>query len=197
LDCWWAVSYNDGSSSYDLSGRGDNSATSLSLYGTWQGEKGHYLDLLLKESSIRNDYTVYNDFGHKLKGNYKTWGTSLSAEYGRNIQSANGIYFDPSIMLTLGRIQGSDYSAASDFLDSKGSAKDMAVSQDGFNSAIGRISIGIGQKTKTRTLFSLNWLWHMNLPVTLQLIMQLTGNQQEIRKLNLVTRGVKCNWVAV
>ena len=29
-----AVSYNDGSSSYDLSGRGDNSATSLSLYGT-------------------------------------------------------------------------------------------------------------------------------------------------------------------
>ena len=149
-----AVSYNDGSSSYDLSGRGDNSATSLSLYGTWQGEKGHYLDLLLKGSSIRNDYTVYNDFGHKLKGNYKTWGTSLSAEYGRNIQSANGIYFDPSIMLTLGRIQGSDYSAASDFLDSKGSAKDMAVSQDGFNSAIGRISIGIGQKTKTRTLFA-------------------------------------------
>jgi len=149
-----AVSYNDGSSSYDLGGRGDNSATSLSLYGTWQGKNGHYLDLLLKGSAIRNDYTVYNDFGHKLKGNYKTWGTSVSAEYGRHIQTKNGYYFDPGVMMTLGRVQGKDYKAHSDFLDAQGQAKDLDVSQDGFNSAVGRISIGVGQKTKTRTLFA-------------------------------------------
>ena len=149
-----AVSYSDGSSSYDLGGNGDNSATSLSLYGTWQGKQGHYLDLLLKGSSIRNDYTVYNDFGHKLKGDYKTWGTSVSAEYGRHIETGNGFYVDPGVMFTLGRVQGKDYNAQSDFLDSKGIAKDMFVSQDGFNSAIGRLSLGIGQKTDTSNIFA-------------------------------------------
>ncbi|CQR74496.1 hypothetical protein [Sporomusa ovata] len=149
-----AVSYNDGSSRYLLGGKGDNSATSLSLYGTWQGSHGHYLDLLLKGSSLRNDYTVYNDFEHKLAGDYKTWGTSVSAEYGRHIEAGNGVYFDPGVKLTLGRIQGKEYNAHSDFLDSHGLAKDMFVSQDGFNSVIGKLSIGIGQKTKSSNIFA-------------------------------------------
>ncbi|TWH49254.1 autotransporter outer membrane beta-barrel domain-containing protein [Sporomusa sp. KB1] len=149
-----AVSYNDGSSNYSLGGEGDNSATSLSLYGTWQGSRGHYLDVQVKGSSLKNDYTVYNDFGHKLDGDYKTWGVSVSAEYGRHIEAGNGVYFDPGVKLTLGRIQGKDYKAHSDFLDSQGLARDMSVSQDGFNSAIGKLSVGIGQKTKTGNIFA-------------------------------------------
>lgn len=45
-------------------------------------EVGQYLDLVLKENKLNNNYTVYNDMGHKLTGDYDAWGTSLSAEYG-------------------------------------------------------------------------------------------------------------------
>ena len=39
---------------------------------------------LVPEMCIRDsDYTVYNEMHHKLDGNYKTWGLSFSAEYGK------------------------------------------------------------------------------------------------------------------
>ena len=103
-------------------------------------------------SRLDNDYTVYNDMGHKLEGDYDTWGLSLSAEYGRRMQMQNGFYIDPSVQFTVGRVAGADYSAASDFLDSKGLKKDMYVSQDAFTSAIGRIGLGMG-KTTDKAMF--------------------------------------------
>ena len=147
-----AVSYNKGKNTYEMGGHGDGKAVSLSVYGSWNSDKGHYADVIVKGGKLDNDYTVYNDMGHKLEGDYDTWGLSLSAEYGRRMQMQNGFYIDPSVQFTVGRIAGSDYSAASDFLDSKGLKKDMYVSQDAFTSAIGRIGLGMG-KTTDKAMF--------------------------------------------
>ena len=147
-----AVSYNKGKNTYEMGGHGDGKAVSLSVYGSWNGDKGHYADVIVKGGKLDNDYTVYNDMGHKLEGDYDTWGLSLSAEYGRRMQMQNGFYIDPSVQFTIGRVAGADYSAASDFLDSKGLKKDMYVSQDAFTSAIGRIGLGIG-KTNDKSMF--------------------------------------------
>ncbi|WP_455264916.1 hypothetical protein [Phascolarctobacterium sp.] len=147
-----AVSYNKGKNTYEMGGHGDGKAVSLSVYGSWNGDKGHYADVIVKGGKLDNDYTVYNDMGHKLEGDYDTWGLSLSAEYGRRMQMQNGFYVDPSVQFTVGRVAGADYSAASDFLDSKGLKKDMYVSQDAFTSAIGRIGLGIG-KTTDKSMF--------------------------------------------
>ena len=147
-----AVSYNKGKNTYEMGGHGDGKAVSLSVYGSWNGDKGHYADVIVKGGKLDNDYTVYNDMGHKLEGDYDTWGLSLSAEYGRRMQMQNGFYIDPSVQFTVGRVAGADYSAASDFLDSKGLKKDMYVSQDAFTSAIGRIGLGIG-KTNDKSMF--------------------------------------------
>ena len=147
-----AVSYNKGKNTYEMGGHGDGKAVSLSVYGSWNSDKGHYADVIVKGGKLDNDYTVYNDMGHKLEGNYDTWGLSLSAEYGRRMQMQNGFYIDPSVQFTVGRIAGADYSAASDFLDSKGLKKDMYVSQDAFTSAIGRIGLGMG-KTTDKAMF--------------------------------------------
>ena len=43
-----AVSHNDGQTTY-THGDGENRSTSLSLYGTWLGDKGHYADIVLKQ----------------------------------------------------------------------------------------------------------------------------------------------------
>ena len=147
-----AVSYNKGKNTYEMGGHGDGKAVSLSVYGSWNSDKGHYADVIVKGGKLDNDYTVYNDMGHKLEGDYDTWGLSLSAEYGRRMQMQNGFYIDPSVQFTVGRIAGVDYSAASDFLDSKGLKKDMYVSQDAFTSAIGRIGLGMG-KTTDKAMF--------------------------------------------
>ena len=147
-----AVSYNKGKNTYEMGGHGDGKAVSLAVYGSWNSDKGHYADVIVKGGKLDNDYTVYNDMGHKLEGDYDTWGLSLSAEYGRRMQMQNGFYIDPSVQITVGRVAGADYSAASDFLDSKGLKKDMYVSQDAFTSAIGRISLGMG-KTTDKAMF--------------------------------------------
>ena len=147
-----AVSYNKGKNTYEMGGHGDGKAVSLAVYGSWNSDKGHYADVIVKGGKLDNDYTVYNDMGHKLEGDYDTWGLSLSAEYGRRMQMQNGFYIDPSVQFTVGRVAGADYSAASDFLDSKALKKDMYVSQDAFTSAIGRIGLGMG-KTTDKAMF--------------------------------------------
>ncbi len=147
-----AVSYNDGNATYGT-GRGDLSAYSAGIYGTWKSEDGQYVDIIAKYSKLDNDYEVFNDSGHKLSGDYKTWGTSISAEYGKRFENDNGFYFDPSVELTLGRINGKDYNAHSDYLDSVGVKKDMQVEQDAFNTLVGRVGFRLGQKLDNASYF--------------------------------------------
>ena len=142
-----AVSHNDGNSTYDLGGKGDMTVTSLSVYGTKDYEDGRYLGLIVKGSSLKNEYEVFNNDGYKLEGDFKTWGTSISAEYGKRIEKANGFYFDPSVELTIGHVQGKSYTAHSDLLKAYYNQDcTMQVEQDSYNSVVGRIGFGIGQK---------------------------------------------------
>ncbi len=147
-----ALSYDDGSSSYGT-GHADLKNTSLGLYGTWTGEDGQYLDLIAKCSRLENEYDVRNLYGHKLAGDYKTWGASLSAEYGKRFEMDKGFYVDPSVELTLGRVAGKDYTAASDYLDAFGKNKSLAVEQDAFTSLIGRVGVRLGQKLDNASYF--------------------------------------------
>lgn len=155
-----AVSHNDGDSDYILGGSGDNTATSLSLYGSWQGDKGHYTDIVLKGGQIKNDFTVYNEMGHKVAGDYKTNGLSVSAEYGRRIEYRNGLYVEPQVQLSWGRLQGKDYTATSDVKDAAGNYRTMNISQDGFTSLVGRIGVGVGRMTDKSSIYAKAFLAH-------------------------------------
>lgn len=147
-----AVSYNDGSATYG-SGRGDLSTYSAGIYGTWKSEDGQYVDIIAKYSKLDNEFKVFNDSGHKMNGDYKTWGTSISAEYGKRFEKENGFYFDPSVELTLGRINGKNYNAHSDFMTSVGVMKDLQVEQDSFNTLVGRVGFRLGQKLDNASYF--------------------------------------------
>ena len=102
-----AISHNDGKTTYD-SGKGENKSTSLSLYGTWLGDRGHYTDIVLKQGRLSNEYDNYAAAGH-THGDYDAWGTSLSGEYGMKVGLDNGWYVTPQAQLTLMRIGGEDY----------------------------------------------------------------------------------------
>ena len=149
-----AVSHNEGDSRYDRGGEGEMTVTSLSVYGNKDYGDGRYLGLILKGSQLKNEYEVFNNDGYKLEGDFKTWGTSISAEYGKRIEKGNGFYFDPSVELTIGHVQGKDYTATSDLLADYGKTATMQVEQDDFNSIIGRVGFGIGQRTDKASYYA-------------------------------------------
>ena len=133
-----AISHNKGKTTY-ANGKGDNRSTSLSLYGTWLGEKGHYADIVLKEGRLNNNYDIYTDAGY-THGNYGTWGTSISGEYGMKLTLDDGWYVTPLAKLTFMRIGGNDYTTSNG----------IEVSQDSLYSTVGRIGFELGRKVADR-----------------------------------------------
>lgn len=129
-----AVSHNDGQTTY-THGDGENRSTSLSLYGTWLGDKGHYADIVLKQGRLSNDFDIYTEAGH-TSGDYDAWGTSLSGEYGMKVDLDGGWYVTPQAQLTLMRIGGEDY------ITNNG----IKVNQDSLESAVGRVGFEVGKR---------------------------------------------------
>lgn len=129
-----AVSHNDGQITY-THGDGENRSTSLSLYGTWLGDKGHYADIVLKQGRLSNDFDIYTEAGH-TSGDYDAWGTSLSGEYGMKVDLDGGWYVTPQAQLTLMRIGGEDYTTNNG----------IKVNQDSLESAVGRVGFEVGKR---------------------------------------------------
>lgn len=129
-----AVSHNDGQTTY-THGDGENRSTSLSLYGTWLGDKGHYADIVLKQGRLSNDFDIYTEAGH-TSGDYDAWGTSLSGEYGMKVNLDGGWYVTPQAQFTLMRIGGEDYTTNNG----------IKVNQDSLESAVGRVGFEVGKR---------------------------------------------------
>ena len=134
-----ALSYTDGSSSYDR-GSGDNHSKSISFYSTDQYAKGHYLDLVFKISNMDNDFKVFDTAGEKITGELDNTGVSISAEYGRKNNLSNGWYIEPQAQLTLGYMGGASYETSNN----------INVEQSGITSAVGRIGFNIGRQVGER-----------------------------------------------
>ena len=129
-----AISRNSGKTTYgDATAK--NRSLALTLYGTWLGDKGHYADIVLKEGRLSNDYDISAPIGF-THGQYKTWGSSISAEYGREIAMGDKAYFTPQAQLSWLRIAGKDYTTANG----------ISISQDSQSSTIGRLGFELGSK---------------------------------------------------
>ena len=144
-----ALSYSDGNSSYTR-GDGETSVMSLGLYGTWKNNDGQYVDLILKRSKLDNEFEVTNTSGVNLEADYEAWATSISAEYGKRIEKGKGFYIDPSVELTLGRVEGEEYDAKTNYLDDY----KLRVQQDDFDSLIGRVGLRVGQKLDNASYYA-------------------------------------------
>lgn len=133
-----ALSRDEGKSSYNK-GKGENTNTSLALYGTWLGDKGHYLDLVLKGSRLRNEHETYGKYADSGTG--KNWAASISAEYGRKqaLNNANW-YIEPQAQLTYGHLWGDSYTTKNGF----------EVTTDAMNSLVGRLGFVLSLRSKKR-----------------------------------------------
>ena len=141
------LDYSTSSNSYAV-GNGDNKIAGIGLYGTKQHDDGRYLDIIARGSRLSNKYKLHSLGGHQLNGDYHTFGTSVSAEYGKRIKKQNGVYMDPSVEFIVGHLNGVSYDAN---VVSGGS---MHVKADAVNSAVGRLGFGIGRETQTSNIFA-------------------------------------------
>lgn len=137
-----AFDYNKGNAKYDKGGEGDSKLYTFSLYGSKLFDDGQYLDVVAKVGHTSNDYTVYNDSGYKLDGDYSATGYGISAEYGKRFGGEKG-FIEPQVQLTLSRLGSADYDAVSNYAG----GKKMHVSQDGMTSFIGRLGVAAGKAT--------------------------------------------------
>lgn len=142
-----AIDYSTSSNSY-VNGSGDGKLGGIALYGTKHHDDGRYLDIIARGNRLSNDYKLYSVGGQRVNGDYHTYGTSLSAEYGKRIKKENGFYIDPSVEFIVDRLNGVSYDAS---VVSGGS---MHVKADAVNSAVGRLGIGIGKETENSNIFA-------------------------------------------
>ena len=154
-----AGSYMSGSSSYTY-GSGKNKEGNFGVYGTWSGKDGAYVDLIAKIGRLSNDFTVSNPDGLYVKGDYKTLGMSMSAEYGKRIAMAGGSYIEPQAELIYTHLNGANYTGLSSYTFHGGSYPDLEIRQGAMNSFIGRIGIGFGRETERSTCFAKLSLYH-------------------------------------
>lgn len=126
-------------------GTGDASSISLGAYSSWFGNKGHFLDLILKQGRLKNSFTSYleNADNTRVDANYNNWGTSLSAEYGWRKPLNNQWYLEPQAEITFNRITSADFTASDG----------TSVSQGGLNSVIGRLGVMVGKTVKQNSFY--------------------------------------------
>ena len=134
-----AVSYTDASSSFST-GHGENKSTGFAVYGSYLSDNGSFVDLIAKAARLKNEFDVLGGAG---KGDYKTNGYSLSAEYGKRFTKDNGFWIEPQVELTYGTVGSVDY------LTSKGAN----VHQDGMDSLVGRLGFSLGKNIKQGNVY--------------------------------------------
>lgn len=126
-------SYTDGNGTL-VNGSSDDKNYNFGIYGGWLGEKGQFVDVIVKRHRIKSDFDLFNALG-KSSGSYRTWGTSASIEAGWRLQCpANGFYAEPQAEFMLGHVESVNYKTN----------RDVRIHQDGINSAIGRVGVAFG-----------------------------------------------------
>lgn len=126
-------SYTDGDGTLK-NGSTDDKNYSFGIYGGWIGEKGQFVDVIVKRHRIETDFDLYSVNGLS-SGSYNNWGTSASVEAGWRLQCpSTGFYAEPQVELQFGRLDSVNYKTS----------KGVKVEQDGIDSIIGRAGVAVG-----------------------------------------------------
>ena len=133
----YLLSYTDGETDYSL-GHGENYSVGAGIYATWMNNNGHYVDVLYKVSRLNNKFEVNssNDQIGSSSGEYKTYGMSLSTEYGKRFDLNEKWFAEPSIGMHLGKLGEKSYTTNSG----------IEVAQDSIYTAEGRLGGSLGYK---------------------------------------------------
>lgn len=129
-----AISRTEGKSSFS-NGSGENQSTGFTVYGTYVGDDGQYVDLSAKYARLDNEFDVFDRAGMEVNGDYRNNGYAFSAEYGKRIETGNDFWVEPQVQLTYGHLSSANYTTSND----------VKAAQDAMNSVVGRVGFAAGK----------------------------------------------------
>ena len=129
-----AISRTEGKSSF-ATGSGENQSTGFTVYGTYVGDDGQYVDLSAKYARLDNEFDVFGRGGMESTGDYRNNGYAFSAEYGKRIEAGNDFWVEPQVQLTYGHLSSANYTTS----------RGVKAAQDAMDSVVGRIGFAAGK----------------------------------------------------
>ena len=129
-----AISRTEGKSSF-ATGSGENQSTGFTVYGTYVGDDGQYVDLSAKYARLDNEFDVFGRDGIESTGDYRNNGYAFSAEYGKRIETGNEFWVEPQVQLTYGHLSSANYSTS----------RGIKAAQDAMDSIVGRVGFAAGK----------------------------------------------------
>ena len=135
-----ALSYTDGESSF-AKGSGENTSKAVAFYGSKLNKDGSFVDLVAKYARIENEYDITGGVG---SAEYDANGYSVSAEYGKRFEQGNGLWIEPQVELTYGKVGSADYVTK----------KGYKVAQDSMESLVGRVGFSLGKDVKGGNVYA-------------------------------------------
>lgn len=116
-------------------GSSDNNNWNFGLYGGWLGEKGQFVDVIVKRHRFKNEFNLHHTSGLLSGGSYHNWATSFSAEAGWRFSCpTTGFYAEPQAELSLGRMEKGSFTTN----------QGVKVKQNAINSTVGRLGVAAG-----------------------------------------------------
>lgn len=116
-------------------GSSDNDNWNFGLYGGWMGEKGQFVDVIVKRHRFKNEFSLHNTGGLLSGGSYHNWATSVSAEAGWRLSCpTTGFYAEPQVELSFGRMEKGSFTTS----------QGVKVQQNAINSTVGRLGLAAG-----------------------------------------------------
>ena len=135
-----ALSYTDAQNNF-AQGNGESTNKALSVYGSKLNEDGTFVDLIAKYARLENEFDIVSGMGD---ADYSTNGYSFSAEFGKRIQQGKGLWIEPQVELTYGKVSAVDY-----VTENK-----VQVAQDGMESLVGRVGFSLGKDIKDGNVYA-------------------------------------------
>lgn len=129
-----AISRTEGKSSF-ATGSGENQSTGFTVYGTYVGDDGQYVDLSAKYARLDNEFDVFGRGGMESTGDYRNNGYAFSAEYGKRIEAGNDFWVEPQVQLTYGHLSSANYTTS----------RGVKAAQDAMDSVVGRVGFAAGK----------------------------------------------------
>lgn len=127
--------YMDGKGSLKNGTTEDNSY-GLGVYGGWLADDGQFVDVIVKRTRLDSDFDLRYKSGTRSKGDFHTWGTSVSVEYGWRLSApATKFWVEPQLEVSYGHLEGTDYTTSAG----------VRAKQDSMDSLIGRLGVALGR----------------------------------------------------
>ena len=91
------------------SGKGELDSVGFGLYGTWAGNRGHYIDGVISVNDLDNEFNYVNNMDGKVNGDYSHRYYTAAAQYGYRKHYDNGFFVEPKLSMSIGYGEGAEY----------------------------------------------------------------------------------------